>query len=217
MVATDYTFVSQLYNSRKTIIAQLKTQGYDVSSYENFSIHEVNIMIESKQLDMLLTHVENGRKTYVCYYVEKAVRPQNLHDMIDDLYHMDDKMLSETDNLMLVVKDEPNDTLNNLILNVYATNNIYINIRYLDQLQFNVLEHSMVPKHTILTPKEDEMFRKKYNIKNNSDIPEIGRFDPPAQAICLKPGEICHIIRPSKTAVVESYYRFCVNKCIKKK
>ena len=207
----EYGIVSRLYNSRKTVLSHLKEQGYDISPYENFSINEVNIMVQNKQQDMLIKHPDTGNKVYVGYHVEKALRPQGVHDMIDDLFHLE-KMLTTADTLMIIVKDSPNDTLINLFLNIYANDNIFINVLYLDQLQFNVLEHSMVPVHRRLSKAEADEMRKKYNIRNDDQIPQISRFDPPAQAIGLRPGDICHIIRPSKTSVMLDNYRICINK-----
>lgn len=207
----EYGIISRLYNSRKTVLSHLKEQGYDISTYQNFSINEVNIMVQNKQQDMLIKHPETGNKVYVCYHVEKALRPQGVHDMIDDLFHLE-KMLTTADTLMIIVKDSPNDTLINLFLNIYANDNIFINVMYLDQLQFNVLEHSMVPLHTRLTRAQSDEVRKKYNIRKDDQIPQISRFDPPAQAIGLRPGDICHIVRPSKTSVTLDNYRICINK-----
>ena len=78
-------------------------------------------------------------------------------------------------------------------------------------LQFNILEHEMVPKHIKLDEKEIEEVKKRYNIIDNSQIPEISRFDPVAIAIWLRAGEICKIIRASITAITGLYYRYCVN------
>ena len=44
------------------------------------------------------------------------------------------------------------------------------------------------------------------------ELPEISRFDPVSLAIGLKPGDICKILRESKTAINGVYYRYCVNK-----
>lgn len=206
----EYGIVSRLYTSRKTYLSQLKEQGYETEKYDNFSINEVNIMVQNKQQDMLINHPD-GSKIYVSYHVEKALRPQNIHDMIDDLYELD-KMLTIQDKLTIIVKDAPNDTLTNLIMNIYANDKIFINILYLGQLQFNVLEHSLVPEHKKLTSVKAEQFKKKFNIANDKEIPEISRFDPPAQILGLRPGDICHIIRPSKISVTVDHYRVCVNK-----
>lgn len=206
----EYGIVSRLYNSRKTYLSQLKEQGYKVESYENFSINEVNIMVQNKQQDMLIEH-SSGNKIYVLYHVEKALRPQNIHDMVDDLFRLE-KIITTMDTLTIIVKDPPNDTLTNLVMNIYANENIFINILYIDQLQFNVLEHSLVPIHKKLTSQEADEVRKTYNIKDNSELPEISRFDPPAQILGMRPGDICHIVRPSKISVTVDNYRICVNK-----
>ncbi len=50
----------------------------------------------------------------------------------------------------------------------------------------------------------------RYNITDKSQFPQISRFDPVAKAICLRPGQVCKIIRPSKTAIETTYYRFCI-------
>ena len=51
--------------------------------------------------------------------------------------------------------------------------------------------------------------KKQYNITNDNEFPEISRFDPVAQAIGLRPGKLCKIIRPSPTAINTEYYRMC--------
>lgn len=206
----EYGIVSRLYNSRRTYLSQLKEQGYDVTKYESFSINEVNIMLQNKQQDMLVEN-ENGHKIYICYHVEKSLRPQNIHDMIDDLYRLE-KILATTDNITIISKDTPNDTLTHLLMNIYANEKIYVNILSIDQLQFNVLEHSLVPVHRKLAKEEAQAIRDRYNIKRDNELPEISRFDPPAQILGMKPGDICHIVRPSKISVTVDNYRICVNK-----
>ena len=45
---------------------------------------------------------------------------------------------------------------------------------------------------------------------SDSQFPDISRFDPVAQAIGIRPGQVCEIIRPSKTAISAPYYRICM-------
>jgi DNA-directed RNA polymerase subunit H (RpoH/RPB5) len=61
-----------------------------------------------------------------------------------------------------------------------------------------------------LDPSEVEDFKKKYNVTTVKDMPEISRFDPQAQAICLRPGQVCKFIRNSPTSLETPYYRICV-------
>ena len=49
----------------------------------------------------------------------------------------------------------------------------------------------------------------KYHITNISQFPEISRFDPVAQALGMRPTQVCEILRPSPTAIVSPYYRYC--------
>ena len=202
--------IKKLYKTRKYILEQLSAQGYDVSEHDEFSINEIHAMSQNKQQDMLLENPNSGQKTYVKYHVTSGLRPQNIHDIIDDLYHLE-QMLKAEDTLIIIAKEPPNDTLINLLSQIYADDNIYVTIIGIAQLQFNVLSHEMVPKHKKMSDEEVAEFKKRYNITTDSEIPTISRFDPVAKAISLRPNELCHIIRPSKTAIVSDYYRVCVN------
>ena len=62
----------------------------------------------------------------------------------------------------------------------------------------------------IMSDKEVEELKEKYSIDNMKKMPEISRFDPQAQAICLRPGQVCRFIRNSPTSMETPYYRVCV-------
>ena len=81
------------------------------------------------------------------------------------------------------------------------------NIKY---LQFNILNHVLVPQHSIMNENDVKTIMIKYNITDKIQFPDISRFDPVARAIGLRPGQVCHIVRPSKTAIQSDYYRICV-------
>jgi DNA-directed RNA polymerase subunit H len=81
----------------------------------------------------------------------------------------------------------------------------------LKRLQYNILDHNLVPPHRILQNKEKEEIIDKYKIIDNKQLPEISRYDPVSVAINMRPGDICEIIRPSKTAILTKYYRYCIN------
>jgi DNA-directed RNA polymerase subunit H (RpoH/RPB5) len=216
-MATQNTssLTSAIYKSRNILLELLRSQGYSVKDYEGFSINEVNIMKTNNQLDMIFEkNIEEGdkitnNKIYVRYYLAKTIRPQNLQEMIDDLFIVED-VLTKKDTLLIVVKDQPNDTIIETLKHIWEKDGIFIIVQNLKRLQFNILNHVLVPPHRII--KNDELLniKKRYNIMDNSQFPEISRFDPVAQAIGMRPGDICEIIRPSKTAISAPYYRFCV-------
>jgi DNA-directed RNA polymerase subunit H (RpoH/RPB5) len=61
-----------------------------------------------------------------------------------------------------------------------------------------------------MSEEEVNKIKLQYNINNNNQFPEISRFDPVAQSIYMRPGEVCAIMRPSKSAILAPYYRICV-------
>jgi DNA-directed RNA polymerase subunit H (RpoH/RPB5) len=203
------SLISAIYNSRKVLIELLNTQNYNISEYENFSINEVNAMSSNKQLDMLLEKNGSQGKIYINYYLGKTIKQQNIQEMIDDLFNLDE-ILTKKDILYIIVKDDINETLTNLLKHIWEQDGIFIIIQSLKRLQFNILNHSLVPPHRIINAEEIEIVKKKYTEDVNL-LPEISRFDPVSQVIFIRPGEICEIKRPSKTAIESLYYRICVN------
>jgi DNA-directed RNA polymerase subunit H (RpoH/RPB5) len=221
------SLISQVYKSRSVIIELMKNQGYNTSEYEGFSVNEVNTMKTNNQLDMILekkstseyvgedksieipNNDENNKKIYIKYYLAKALRPNNLQEMIDDLFIVEE-VLTKKDTLLIVVKDEINETMVNAVKHIWESEKIFIILQPLKRLQFNILEHILVPLHRVLTESEKIALKRKYNIMHDNQFPEISRFDPVSQAIGIRPSEVCEIIRPSKTAISAPYYRICV-------
>ena len=66
-----------------------------------------------------------------------------------------------------------------------------------------------MPPHRVLMDPELETIMKRYNIVDKTQIPNISRFDPVARVIGLRPGQVCEILRPSKTSIISNYYRVC--------
>jgi len=207
--------ISTVYTSRNIILDLMGKQGYNIEDYGNFSVNEVNSMKQNNQLDMLLEKKEENpvtkrkNKIYIRYYLGKTIRPSNLQEMIDDLFNLEE-ILKKDDTLFIIIKDEINETLTNELKHIWESDGIFIVIENIKRLQFNILDHELVPKHTIVPESEVVNIMKKYNITDKIQFPDISRFDPVARAIGLRPGQLCHIVRPSKTAIEANYYRICI-------
>lgn len=202
--------ISEIFNSRKIILELMEKQGYNINDYANFSISEVNAMNKNNQLDMLLEkndeNVTNDalkKKIYIRYHLS------NIRQMIDDLFILTET-LKKTDTLFIIIKGEPNETLINEIKHIWEAEGIFIVIESIKRLQFNILNHVLVPPHRVMSGSEVKEVIKRYNIMDKTQFPDISRFDPVARAIGLRPGDVCHITRPSKTAIEAPYYRICV-------
>jgi DNA-directed RNA polymerase subunit H (RpoH/RPB5)/nitrate reductase NapAB chaperone NapD len=206
--------IVSIYKSRKTMLELLERQGYQCDEYELFSMNEIDAMFKNSQLDMLVTHTVTNKKVYVKYHCSlkqtvKQIRPQNLDDIIEDLYVMDN-VLTKEDDLIIIIEDEPNDTIVNKMRYIFDHDGVFVVIHNIKRLQFNILNHSRVPEMTILSESETAQFKDKFNIKNNSQLPEISRFDPQALVLCMRPGQVCKIQRNSSVAMYAEYYRGCV-------
>ena len=207
--------ISTVYKSRKTILSLMDKQGYNTDDYSNFSVNEVNSMRINNQLDMLLEKREpdeatkRKNKIYIRYYLGKKISTANIQEMIDDLFNLEET-LTKDDTLFIIIKDDMNDTMINELKHIWEKDQIFVVLENISRLQFNILEHTYVPSHRVMTDAEVGIVMKKHNITDLVQFPDISRFDPVARVIGLRPGKVCHIIRPSKTAITSDYYRVCV-------
>uniref|UniRef100_A0A6C0ISG4 RNA polymerase subunit H/Rpb5 C-terminal domain-containing protein n=1 Tax=viral metagenome TaxID=1070528 RepID=A0A6C0ISG4_9ZZZZ len=202
--------ILRLFKSRKTILELLETQGYDVSEYKEFNINEVDAMNTKNQLDLTFTNKTTNKSVYVKYYLEsKQIKPNTLDNIIEDLYEIEG-ILTKNDTLIIITEDEPNDTIINKIKFLFNKDGIFVVIHNIQRLQFNILEHQLVPKGRIMSDEELSQLKENINITDLSQLPEISRFDPQALAMCIRPGEVCELLRNSVTSVETTYYRACV-------
>ena len=207
--------ISSIYTSRNVVLNLMKRQGYYVDDYDKFSINEVNTMKQNNQLDMLLEKNEEDEvtkrknKIYIKYYLGKMVRPSNIQEMIDDLFNLE-VILTKDDTLFIIIKEDMNETIINELKHIWEKDGIFIVIQNIKRLQFNILDHILVPNHRVMKNSEVSEIMKKYNISDIQQFPDISRFDPVAQVIGLRPGKVCEITRSSKTAIESKYYRVCI-------
>lgn len=202
-------FRHQIYKSRKHLLNIMQCQGYNVDAYENFNPNEVDLMYNNNQLDMLLENTNANTKVYIKYFLDKKITEHIIDTWMEDLIILSDTM-TKNDTLFVVTKDDLNDSTKKLLKRIWDKENIYIVIESIRRLQYNILEHVLVPRHTILSPREVVHMCIKYNVKSLTNLPEISRFDPVAKLICIRPNQVCHIQRPSKSAILCDYYRVCV-------
>ena len=209
------SLISSICKSRKVILDLMERLDYNINDYKNFTTDEINTKFKNSQLDMLIeknnVNESTKRKTkmYIRYYLAKTINETDIRNLITDLYELTETLTNE-DTLYIIIKYEPNSTIITLLKHIWETEGIFIVIQNIKRLQFNILEHIYVPPHRILDENEKNQIMVKYNIQNDAQFPDISRFDPVSQAICLRPGQVCEIMRPSKTAVFAPYYRICV-------
>ena len=209
---TTYTqtpLVSRIYTSRNVLLEYLKKQGYDISNEENLSISQIHSKKENAELDMFLE--KEDQRTYVKYHFDsgkpKKLQANHIADYIEEIFNIEE-LLKKSDNLVIIVNDKINDTIKKVIEESYY-DGYFIIVFTLEQLSYNIMNHVLVPPHKVLSNEEKETIKEKYNIVDESQFPEISRFEPVAKVIGLRPGQLCEIKRKSKTAITNNYYRLC--------
>ncbi len=202
--------IASIYKSRNTILELLEKQGYDVNDSAEFSINEIDAMYNAQQLNMFFTNQNTGKRVGVVYFIySKGLRSQNIDELLNEYFHIDDR-LTKNDDLILICDDDQNDNIMNKVKYLFEHDGIFVNIMNIKRLQFNILEHEIVPKSRVLSDEETDNLKVQYNLKHLKQLPEISRFDPQAQAMCLRPGQVCEFKRKSVSALTTNYYRICV-------
>jgi DNA-directed RNA polymerase subunit H (RpoH/RPB5) len=209
--------IHNISKARQNILELMRINGYDTSEYDNFTKSEVNAMNSYQQLDMLLTKPSDDTKIYIRFALDSKVTVNLIKAIMEDLFTSTEgessdiaPTLSKRDTLCVIFQSDPNKTVVNMLKHIWETDGIYIIPQAIMRLQFNILNHTLVPPHRVMSAEEVEAVKRKYNMKLE-EFPRLSRFDPVAQAICIKPGEVCEIMRASKNAIVSPYYRVCVN------
>lgn len=208
-MAINSEITQQIYKARIHLLTQIKQRGFNTDAYEKFSINEVSIMDKNSQLDMILK--SSNQTTYCKYLLHKSLRSPLIEEIIEELFSIR-SILKDGDMIIIISQNRENDTIKLYLRKLFTDRNILVVHRTLEQLQFNILEHHLVPNHTILNESQLKDMQTQYNITNTDALPEISRFDPVVKAIMMKPGEVVHIDRASKTAISSDYYRVCINK-----
>lgn len=206
--------VQIIYNSRVNLLSILGTLGYDVEPYTGFSVNEIDERMKTMQLDMELHKINSDDKVYVKYLCgnrapTKELNAKKLDFIIDDLY-TNSQTLAKKDTLILIIDGEPNDSMQDRFRYLYDHDGYFVVCHNIARLQFNILEHEKVPKSEVATDREVNDVMLRFNMTTRKQFPEIGRFDPVSLALCLRPGQICKIHRPTPTAGTSLFYRVCV-------
>jgi len=208
------SYIKQVYNSRLNMVEYLKNMEFDCSDFENFSIEEVEVMKNQGQLDFKVTK-ESGDSCYIMYKLDASlkqnmVKKNNIENFINEIFE-DNIPIEKNDTLVIITTEYSQDSIHKIIKNIWENEQKYVVIFTLANLQYNILKHSFVPKHTKLNDEEKAEFYKKFNIQYDTQLPEISRFDAAAKIIFLRPGDVCKIIRYDKISYTNEFYRLCVS------
>ncbi len=221
-----HTDLDKIFISRKIILEMLEYRGYDTSKYQNYLKQELQILFSSDKLHMFVNH-KNQDRSLLVYYIESTgskINQKQLKFLMNSFSEKtDNKFINEnTDTVIIISLDTISDTTKDNAFLYYENSisedvrpnpvykGLYIQLFEINTLLFNIMNHDLVPKHTILSDKqyEDEV-KKVYKINKSSQLPIISKLDPVAMFIGLRPKDVCRISRSSETAGIYNNYRYC--------
>ena len=88
MVQADQ--VQKIFKSRLNIAEIMEKNNYDVTDYKGCDLAQVNTMINTKQLDMLIkkntdeSEATGSKKALIKYHYTKTLRQNNIYEYIED-------------------------------------------------------------------------------------------------------------------------------------
>lgn len=215
--------LNKLFKSRQILIEILKMRGFTTDNYSDFSFQEFSAQFSNEQLDMLVESDESPdgkeetseteettKKVYIKYHLEGKLTNKIIYNTVEDLFEADEVLDKKTDEIIIVSNQKPNKTIMEIKDTLFNTQGILINVLHYNSLQTNILNNTLVPKHTVLSEVKKQEVMKKYNIQRNDQFPEIDRHEPVSCILGIRPGQLVEIERNSPTALTSLYYRICV-------
>lgn len=204
--------LNDIYRSRITILEYLEERDYNVEDYKNFSFGELKEMCENEQLDFILekNDKKNKQKIFVKYISTNSLNL--IKNYVNELYFIENILNVKTnDEIIFITRGKISKALKIYKNKLFDEQKIFISYYFYKDHVYNILKHSLVPKHVKLKKKEVAELIEKYNITNPKELPEINVYDPVAIRIGLRPNDICKIYRGTQTSIISKYYRYCIN------
>lgn len=90
-----------------------------------------------------------------------------------------------------------------------ALQGVAMEVFSLQDMQYNVTRHSLVPEHQRVPPQEEAELLKTLNVTNRFQLPIILNTDPVARYLHLRHGELVRVLRVSPTSGTTIAYRCC--------
>ena len=213
----------KLYTSRRVILEMLEKRGFNVDSYKNYTILEIDSMrlntslkntAEVQPLDIVTETNSNGEKALVKYIFTSKIKVSSIASLLIEL--KETEVLREGDTFVLITKDRNigkatgQDTIIESQLEaLFNEHRIFVQMFWVDKLITNIMDHEIVPEHSIIEREEKEKLLEKYDIKSYNQLPLILKTDPVAMFLGMKRGDVCQITAPSETSGEYISYRYC--------
>ena len=215
---------SHIFRSRGVILDMIERRGYDSTSYNHYTIYDINSMMNimtgtkstnkysSTPFDMVCKHKEEDKYLHTKYFFGAKLKINTIETILRALEE-EEEFKTERDEVICIVDEKiSNESMfDNQLDGLYKKmqNKYYTQIFDMSKLIINIMEHEYVPEHIIIKEDEKQQLLERFDIATFSQLPIILKSDPVAKFIGMRRGDICKIIRPSETSGKYEIYRYC--------
>tara|TARA_B110000914_G_C15504412_1_gene467539 strand:+ start:1111 stop:1752 length:642 start_codon:yes stop_codon:yes gene_type:complete len=207
IIIITMSLLDKIYKSRKTVIELMEDRGVNMDKFKEYTINEVELMVSNmpkanKDISPVDITLDKG---IIKYILTPKIRVTNLMSLTNQI--LED--YSEGDTIIFIIRDKitSEDSIDEFFRNIYTKEKIFVQFFHLDTLTFNVTNHSLVPRHEILSTEETNELIKSLYITDIKKLPKINASDPISKYYGIKKGEVFRITRPSETSGISYYYR----------
>jgi len=215
----------KLFSSRKVILDMLEKRGFNVDTYKNYTIVELEAMkqnstsqskttAEVQPLDIMTEQNSDGNKALIKYIFTSKIKVSSVASLLIEL--KENETLTEGDTFILITKDRNigkaagQDTIIESQLEaLYNEHKVFVQMFWVDKLITNIMDHEIVPEHNIISSNEKENLLERFNIATYNQLPLILKTDPVAMFLGMRRGDVCRITSPSETSGEYISYRYC--------
>ena len=198
--------ISQYYRAYKTVLEMIEDRNYIVpEEYKSVDTNTFKYLYTNSKLDIFIKdHNKDKSKLFAKFIQMNKVKPNFIRELI--LKIKEEFLTGDNDKLLIILKNKPNNSILKIPKEIKYK---FCQIFWINNLQFNITKHDLVPKHIKLEEKEIISLLNKYSLKNRSQLPIICKEDPIIKYYDILPNSVVKIIRPSKTMGNYEFYR-CV-------
>lgn len=187
----------ELWLARNTIIEMMADRGYKSSNailnYTAFLSQFPGAQGNPNSLNFIVT----GEQSIAIHFTSEDKLSKKSLDALASSYS-----LQGVESVVLVTFNKLNPACKALIKSIKMTFEHFL----VEELQFNITKHVLVPKHRIMAVEEQETFLKAMKCEK-SNLPTILTSDPVSRYFGAKIGEVFEITRNSQTTGTATYYR----------
>lgn len=191
-------YTAEISNSLNVLSEMFTDRGQDASELANLSQAEVQQFVSSRNIFSIPPLMEGS--TLVVFDLSHKLKWADTVTYIEK----EAGSLNDIKLIIVVVKEKAN------MKNVGKLKDVDQQSFALQDLQFNISKHILVPKHELIADdKEITEILTNYQLKSKTQLPLILNTDPMAKYFNAKPGNIMKITRISPTCGTSIVYR-CV-------